>query len=147
MADVVMDVVQAKGIPDDTLLWLLQPTSPFREAQHFHRILEIIRLHGANSVVSVSSVGDSHPSRHYKLSTYGDLVPLFPRLASFDNRQSLKPVFERNGMYYVTTCREFKAKRSFYVPRCKSFLMDRLQSFNINDELDFKLAQAVSQWI
>ena len=41
MADVVTAVIEKFGIKDDALLWLLQPTSPFREVSHFHKILEI----------------------------------------------------------------------------------------------------------
>jgi CMP-N-acetylneuraminic acid synthetase len=146
MAEVVLDALKP-SVPDETLIWLLQPTSPFREANHFHQIVEIFKAQSPGSVIGVTPVGDSHPSRHYKLSTYQDLVPLFPKFASFDNRQNLKPVYERNGMYYVTSARAFREKKTFFVPKCKPFLVDRLRSFNINDELDFRMAQTVSQWI
>lgn len=146
MAEVVLDALKP-SVPDDTLVWLLQPTSPFREPEHFHEIVDIFRVQSPGSVIAITQVGDSHPSRHYKLSTYQDLVPLFPKFASFDNRQALKPVYERNGMYYVTSARAFREKKTFFVPKCKPYVMDRLHSFNINDELDFKMAQAAYQWM
>ena len=148
MADVVLDVLQSRDIKDHVFIWLLQPTSPFRRVEHFREIVQLLELKSPSSVIGVTQVGDSHPSRMYKLSfTHKDLIPFLPKVSSFDNRQDLKPAYERNGMYYVARCREFKEKKTFFIPACKPYLVDRMYAFNINDELDFRLAQEVAKWM
>lgn len=147
MPFVVNNILDSYRVKDYTLVWLLQPTSPFRIQADYEKIKEILNIPDSKSVIAVTPVGDSHPSRHYLKSKFGLLKPILGDKANFENRQNLKPVFERNGLYYVTSAGDFRRSESFYVPRCRAYEVEPLRAFNINDPLDLKLAQVVDSWI
>lgn len=133
----VLNTISETGQFFDFLL-LLQPTAPLRTGKDIDAALFELVNSGCDSVVSVYQVSDAHPARMYRLSD-GILVPYDTEPANH-LRQSLPPVFHRNGAIYA--CRtELLQKHGLLVgPETKPYVMPKERSINIDDELDLAFA-------
>jgi N-acylneuraminate cytidylyltransferase len=94
----------------------------------------------ADSLVSVYKVEDEHPGRMYKTQDE-QLFPLYPNLISL-NRQDLPDIFHRNGSIYISKVDIIK-NGSIYGDKIQKFEMSKTQSINIDDEIDWKLAEII----
>jgi CMP-N-acetylneuraminic acid synthetase len=141
MVDVVKDVVDNFRLKDADYLWLLQPTTPFRERNDFQQIKSLIHTKSAASVISVAPVGGSHPNRMYTIKNQL-LYPL--SRTNFGNRQALAPVYLRNGAFYVVEVGPFRRYGFFYQRPCVPYLMDEKRSVNIDSPEDLLLARAIA---
>lgn len=142
MNDVMKDVFSTGIVADNDYVWLLQPTSPFRETSHFKDILTLIESQQPRSVISVKDVGAYHPNRTYMIRR-GSLHPI--RYTNFDNKQNLKPIFIRNGCFYVFRAAEFKETGTFFIQPCIPYVMDEEHSINIDGPFDLILAKAIHE--
>ena len=117
---------------------ILQPTAPMRLAADIDGALTLLFHPEVDSIVSVYQVSDNHPSRMYRLQD-GYLVPYD---AEPDNhlRQSLPPVYHRNGAIYACTKRLLLDQGLLIGDKAKPYLMPKERSINIDDELDLKFA-------
>lgn len=140
MSNTVLDVLYRTQYSHEDFLWLLQPTSPFRLKSDYEEIDKIIFRHKPASVISVRSIGGEHPDRCYT-NIRGQLKPL--RYTNFENRQSLKSVYIRNGCFYVCKVGTFKATHTFHIDPCMSYEMPDERSVNIDGPLDLMLAKAL----
>lgn len=122
-------------------LWLLQPTSPFRESDDVGIIRSLINSLAPKSVISVTHVGANHPERMYTIN-HGKLWNL--RKANFENKQQLKDVYIRNGCYYVVDIESFLDCKTFYFKRDTiPYIMDKSRSMNIDDSIDLHFARSL----
>jgi len=85
MHGVVEDVIKQFTVSRASLVWLLQPTSPFRLKVDFERIARMFAQE-TSSVISLSSVESNHPNRMYTIKS-NMIHPI--RFTSFQNRQAL----------------------------------------------------------
>lgn len=141
MIPVILDCLDHFEVPDDTWIWLLQPTSPFREPYDFFNIERILDSELAASVISVENKPSHHPIRYYTISNQGYLSPILGKFAQFENRQSLKTCYHRNGCFYVANVREFRRQKSFFLSPCKPYVMSVIQSVGIDEPLDWDVAE------
>lgn len=141
MLDTVMDSLEEYEIHEGTWIWLLQPTSPFRESRHFLEIKKIIDNERYNSIISVKNVGPYHPNRTYSIKNN-----ILYRLkhTNFENKQTLKDLYIRNGCFYVARCGDLVSSKSFYTGKCHGYEMDEKSSINIDGPMDLALAKIVA---
>lgn len=119
---------------------LLQPTTPFREAEDIDNCISMLEASDADSLVSVVNVGANHPLRmkrivdgllvNYIDQGYEDMRP----------RQLLPPVYIRNGAIYLTR-RHTLERGSLVGDRCLAYEMPTSRSLNIDTPDDVALAQ------
>ena len=140
MFNVVEDAISAYGLPDDEYLWLLQPTSPFRTKENAYEIRELLHAESPESLISVTDIGANHPNRTYTIKDK-NLYPL--RYTNFVNKQLLKPVYIRNGCFYVLKVGSFLKRKEFFMKPCIPYEMSAEQSVNIDSRLDLLLARAL----
>lgn len=143
MSDVVNNVCIDLTANDknDSYLWLLQPTTPFRLKKHFEDIKEIITL-GSEAVISVNEMGAYHRDRTYTMK--GPV--LYPqRHTNFKNKQDLHKSYIRNGAFYVVKTISFLKNQSFFIPGRKTYgyIMDDWHSVNIDGPKDLIMARAI----
>lgn len=138
MLDVIKDVINGYSIDNECIVWLLQPTSPFRDDTDYNKILELFKWGQAKSVISVTNVGASHPNRMYTIKD-DKLYPI--RFASFNNKQDLPDIFIRSGHYYVFYCSDFLKEGSFYCSPCMALEIPKARAVNIDDKTDLLLAK------
>ena len=129
---------------DDTeyeALMLLQPTTPFRRTTDIDESIDKLKKQkNAHSVISVTDVQGDHPAR-MKYLRDGILVdPPFCEKKENQNRQELEAMFIRNGAIYLTK-REVLLTNSYKGEICLSHEMPKINSINIDTDLDFKFAE------
>jgi len=122
---------------------LLQPTSPLRNREHIKSAFDEMRLKQAKAIVGVTEADHS-------LTLYNTL-PADNSMSSFVNqedglrrRQDYKEIYFRiNGAIYLIDVPFFQESHNIYRDGCYAFEMDRLSSIDIDDKIDFALAELV----
>ena len=140
--DVILHAVeymQKRGKNYDTVV-LLQPTSPFRNAQH---IEEAIKLYD-NRIEMVVSVKVSDHNPYYTLYEESDNGFLTQsKKAKFTRRQDCPNVYAYNGAIYVMSIDALKTKSITEFDKVKKYEMPELHSIDLDTPLDWDLAEIV----
>ena len=134
-----IDYMQQRGQNYDTVV-LLQPTSPFRNAQH---IEEAIKLYDKRLEMVVSvKVSDHNPYYTlYEESDNGFLTQ--SKKAKFTRRQDCPNVYAYNGAIYVMSIDALKTKSIAEFDKVKKYEMSELHSIDLDTPLDWDLAEIV----
>ena len=135
MLDVVRHAVDELA-PD--VVVLLQPTSPFRRAEHIDACVRLLLESGADAVVSVVEV----PHR-YRPGSLMDLVE--GRVLSrgpVTTRQEKEPVYARNGPA-VLARRADRIGDDLYGGDVRPFVMDEADSVDVDTPSELALAEAL----
>jgi CMP-N,N'-diacetyllegionaminic acid synthase len=122
------------------LVWLIQPTSPFRLKREFLDLKKITEDVGEwSSIVSVKDARSIHPHRMYFMKdflipvTSGGLVDSLPR-------QSLNPVYIRDGAFYIL--RKTNLENNIFLgEKITPYFRNPNLNVNIDNIEDLKFAQ------
>ena len=136
----VLEILESKGENYD-YVFILQPTTPFRHSEDIDETVRLIIKTGADSVIGVVRMYDHHPIRVKKIEN-NRLVPYCVEEDEEARRQDLPPAYLRNGAVYVVK-REIIETGSLRGAFQYPYIMPPERSVNIDDELDFLLAEAV----
>jgi CMP-N-acetylneuraminic acid synthetase len=140
MMDVVKHAINYIG-GDYTYVWLLQPTSPFRDVKDFKVIKSIIESGIYNSVISYKETKD-HPNRTYTIKEEDDKITAHPlRHVNFKNKQDLIPVYIRSGNFYVSKVGAVMETNTFENKPIYPYIVDKIKGINIDSEEDMILAK------
>lgn len=124
---------------DKDLVILLQPTSPLRNAADIDKAVELFLKTDCESVISMCKV-DHSPYWCFKYE--GDkLKPLFGNKFLKMRRQELPEVFRPNGAIYISTVKNLYKNRGFDCDNIVPYIMPPERSIDIDEEIDFKLAE------
>jgi CMP-N-acetylneuraminic acid synthetase len=123
------------------ILVLLQPTSPFRRADHIDTAVTLLTTSGAESVVSVVPVPHQFtPASLMELR--GDLLAPWIDGHAAVRRQDKGTLFARNGPAIVAVKpRLILEEGRLYGAQTRGLVMSREDSLDIDDALDLKLAE------
>lgn len=125
------------GYEPDTLI-LLQPTSPFRTAQHINEALGLFD----ETCEMLVSVKETKSNPYYVLreeNQEGWLVK--SKEGNFVTRQDCPKVYELNGAIYIINIDALKAKHLHEFTKVRKYEIDEVSSHDIDSELDWKLAE------
>jgi CMP-N-acetylneuraminic acid synthetase len=125
-------------------LLLLQPTSPLRTGDDIKRVIHIAQSnHLADSVVSVSEEPSYHPHFAKYVDPSGCLKSFGADSLESTRRQDCYPsaVFN-NGAIYLTR-RDILQRGMILGGYSIAYIMPKERSIDIDDELDFVVAQAM----
>jgi CMP-N,N'-diacetyllegionaminic acid synthase len=139
LVDVLETLAEHEGYRPDVLV-LLQPTSPFRRAEHIDAAVNLLVSSGADSVVTVMQVPHQFtPSSLMQLR--GDRLDSWKEPTS--TRRQDKPVlFARNGPAVIATqSRVILAEHALYGSDTRGVVMSREESFDIDEAFDLKMAE------
>jgi CMP-N,N'-diacetyllegionaminic acid synthase len=143
MIDVVADVLATLARQDyrPDVLVLLQPTSPFRRADHIDTAVDLLISSGADSVVTVMQVPHQFtPTSLMELR--GDRLDSWTDGAAPMRRQDKPVLFARNGPAVVATqSRVILTDHLLYGADTRAFVMSREDSFDIDEAFDLKVAE------
>jgi CMP-N,N'-diacetyllegionaminic acid synthase len=128
-------------IPD--IVVLLQPTSPLRSAEDIDKAIEIFLNNDCNSVISVCLLKHS-PFLTLKIKN-GYLNPLFQEKYFKTRRQDLEDLYAPNGAIFISTTKNFKKFRGFYIEKMLPYIMPPERSIDIDTELDFKISEIIGE--
>jgi CMP-N,N'-diacetyllegionaminic acid synthase len=141
MPPVVQHALLEHGAGVD-LIVLLQPTCPQRKFEDIDAALSLFGEKSIQTVMSVYQVEDHHPARMYRVEE-GRLAPLFPELSEA-RRQDLPAVYHRNGAIYACRRESFERTGLLWDGRPCPYVMPRNRSLNIDDPLDFQIAELLA---
>ena len=127
------------------LIVLLYPTSPFRTSKSIDRAIgEMISHPEADSLRSIRLCSE-HPYKMW-VKENGYLKPFVkeddPNIHTF-SYHLLPEVFIQNASIYITTPSTIRNKKSPAGDIIIPFIMDELESIDINNPLDFEFAESV----
>jgi len=120
---------------------LLQPTSPLRTAgdiQNAYKTLETLR---AKSVASVCEA-DHSPLACNTLPENSSMAH-FLRKGGMRRRQDQPTYYRINGAIYICETAHFAQNTFSYDESCYAYIMDKSHSIDIDDELDFRIAETL----
>lgn len=121
---------------------LLQPTCPLKSFADIDACIELLFTSGADSVVSVVNVGANHPLRMKRIVAGDRLINYVDQgREDMRPRQSLPPVFIRNGAIYVSLRRIVMESDLLVGDDCRAFIMPTERSINIDCFDDLLIAE------
>jgi len=133
-------------IPD--IVVHIRPTAPLRTSKHIDEAIELfLNSPDADSVRSVCRAG-LHPLKMWKTHA-GWLVPFVPpdvygiSEAYNEPRQKLPKAFVQNGAVDVIRTEVINRFHSMAGQRIKPYLMDEIDSVNIDGPMDWALAEVI----
>ena len=122
---------------------LLQPTSPLRESKHIDEAIELLETKDADAVVSVCKMEHS-PLWSNTLDETLSMKDFLRDEVLNKRSQDLEKYYRLNGAIYVCkTERLLEEKSLFLKDNIFAYVMDRESSVDIDEEIDFKLAQSI----
>lgn len=125
------------------ILCLLQPTSPFRKSRDIDLSLEkFINSKNADSLVSINETRRT-PYWMKTIDDRGFIHDFIEHKEINSRRQDLPKIYEPNGAIYIMACSDFVEFETFYTSKTTFYLMDQTSSVDIDDILDFKLAELI----
>ncbi len=123
-------------------LVLLQPTSPFRTAEHIDAAVLLLREQNAETVVSVVPVPHQfNPVSVMKMDGLR-LTPFLPG-PIITSRQEKPPVFARNGPAVLVVRPAVLARGELYGDPTAGYVMDHRDSLDIDTPEDLAMCEAL----
>jgi len=123
---------------------LLQPTSPLRNSKH---IINALKLYNTN-IDMIASVKETTSNPYYVL--FEEDKNNFLRKvkkSNFLTRQSCPKVWELNGAIYIINKKSIFNNEIHNFSKVKKYVMDNYLSIDIDNILDFKIAEYILKTI
>jgi CMP-N,N'-diacetyllegionaminic acid synthase len=125
------------------IIVLLQPTFPLRSLTDIDNAINLLlNDQRADAVISVIKVGDSHPSRMYRMDENNSIAS-FIDTGETNRRQDLESLYIRNGALYIVRVNALFRENTLMPRNKKAYLMDARWSINIDEEIDLDLLEAI----
>lgn len=140
--DVILQAIEHfenKGIYYDHVV-LLQPTSPLRRPEHIKQALSQVK----ESTELLVSVKETDANPYYVLFEENQGILEKSKKGQFTRRQDCPVVYELNGAIYVIAIKALKNK-GYQQLKMEKFIMEKEASIDIDDALDFKIAELLLQ--
>lgn len=124
---------------------LLEPTSPLRTVEDIDHGIEYLLGKKAEAVVSVCDVDKvSSPDYMNTLPLDMSMEDFLPEALKYRVNQNPKQYYRINSAIYICKIEKLLKEKTFFLHKnIYAFLMNRLNSIDINDEQDFLMAEAL----
>lgn len=126
---------------DAPYMVLLQPTSPFRSPGDIGRCLAMLDRDGLDSVATFTEA-TLHPFRAFRIDN-GVPLTFIAGVTPWLPRQRLPAAYELNGAVYAFLADALAEDTGLLFGRSGAVLMDPLRSLDIDDQVDFAVAEAL----
>ena len=122
---------------------LLQPTSPLRNEKHIDEAVELLESKKSNAVVSVCEMEHS-PLWSNTLDESLSMAGFFKSEVVDIRSQDLDKYYRLNGAIYICKTEKLLEEKSFFLKEnIYAYVMDRENSIDIDEEIDFKIAEVI----
>lgn len=142
---VVMDCLElftSRGLEVDTVAMLL-PTAPLRTEKDIESAFEILDSGYASSVIGVCKSNKPESNFRY-IGDNNILRPILPVHKYEVQRQDIPdPVYEVNGAMFMATRKHLEVYKSFHEGNPAAYIMNKINSIDINDLDDFEMVEAL----
>lgn len=120
---------------------LLQPTSPLRNEKHIDEAIDLLNEKDANAVISVCETEHS-PLWCNTLDEELNMSNFLSKEILNKRSQDLPKYYRINGAIYICKTEELLKNKGFFLKdKVFAYIMDKKDSVDIDEEIDFKLAQ------
>lgn len=124
---------------------LLQPTSPLRSTRNIDEAIELLEAKNADAVVSVCEM-DHSPLWSNTLPEDGNMKSFLKDEVLNKRSQDLEKYYRLNGAIYICNTDKLLQEKTFFLKeKIFSYIMPREESIDIDEALDFKIAQTILQ--
>ena len=120
---------------------IMQPTSPLRSKEDIQESFALMREKSADSIIGVCEMEHS-PLWTNTLDEEGRMEGFLSR-GTNQNRQSFQPYYRINGGIYLMQVEKYTNHMALYGSRSYAYKMPKERSIDIDDEMDFFIAQAL----
>lgn len=118
---------------------VLLPTCPIRDVKQIDKAISIFKRKKVKFLISVV---ESKPFEfQFKISKKNFIKKINNIKSSVLNRQKLDKIYTPNGSIYIFNKKEFKNKKSFMTTQTYCFEMDKYNSQDIDDKMDFEIVK------
>jgi CMP-N,N'-diacetyllegionaminic acid synthase len=121
---------------------ILQPPCPFRTAKDIDGAVEFLFKKKAKAVISICEAFQ-HPLWMNVLPPNGCMKDFLTRSIRDKNRQYLPKFFQLNGAIFLGFVDYIKRHKSYYGKETYAYIMPKERSVEIDDIIDFKVAEAL----
>lgn len=125
---------------------VLQPTSPIRKPGHIIDVAKLLIEQNIDSVVSVCKA-DHIPQLYNHLPDNLSMYKFYTGDKKSFNRQDYGLYYRLNGSIYAMKVNEFIKHKSYYIENSRAYIMDKEFSIDIDEEIDFYIAQKLFEYI
>ena len=136
----VMEQYRELGKEFDTVT-LLQPTSPLRDANDIKKAFEVFVEMGADSVVSVCEM--EHSLALCNTLKEDGCMHGFIDASKAGRRQDMQTYYRLNGAIYIQKINCLMNKKDLYGEKSYAYIMDKMNSVDIDDAFDFMIAETM----
>ena len=137
-----LDYYKEQGIAFDYVM-LLQPTSPLRNAGHIYGAVDMLGEKGADAVISVCET-DHSPLWTNTLDETCNMDSFLRKELKNKRSQDLPEYFRLNGAIYLVSTDRLRAEKTIFISNnIYGYKMDRNSSVDIDEELDFIIAETI----
>ena len=133
---VLLDAADRLELGDDDGVVTLLPTSPFRTPGLIDRCVQLFRSSQADTVLTVQRAG-------LKLGTLDHDQAFRPSCEYPAEMHRVEPVWIDNPAVYVTRLSGLRTNRFVLGQRCYGIEIDRIEGHDINEPLDWLVAEAI----
>ncbi|MCK5820705.1 MAG: acylneuraminate cytidylyltransferase family protein [Bacteroidales bacterium] len=121
-------------------LTLLQPTSPLRSASNISDAIKLLDEKEADAIISICKTEHS-PLWSNTLPPDNSLTGFIAENIQKTPSQNLPEYFRLNGALYICNIRRMLEEKTLYLSsNCFGYVMSRKNSIDIDDQVDFDLA-------
>ncbi|WP_430883975.1 cytidylyltransferase domain-containing protein [Fusibacter sp. JL216-2] len=139
-----LSFLEDEGDSPDIVVFL-QPTSPLRTYETINESILMLKEANVDSVIGVQRVYESHPYFMFTENENQELEEYVKIENKPSRRQDVPPCYLINSALYVSKRSYFRDLDDnayvFNINSVKGYVMDRVQSIDINDIVDFHLAE------
>lgn len=140
----VLKEYKQRGQEFDTVT-VLQPTSPLRTQEDIMGAFKFFNDKEANMISSVCEM-DHSPLWSNTLPEDFSMKDFEDEKVAFLPRQSLPTYYRENGAIYLLKTEHLFKAENIYKEKCYAYVMEKNHSIDIDDELDFLLAETVLKY-
>ncbi|MGD9625711.1 MAG: acylneuraminate cytidylyltransferase family protein [Arcobacter sp.] len=122
---------------------LLQPTSPLRNEKHIDEAIELLEIKNADAIISVCEMEHS-PLWSNTLPQDGSMKGFLRDEVLNKRSQDLEKYYRLNGAIYICKTEKLLENKSFFLKEnIFAYIMDRENSVDIDEDIDFKIAEVI----
>lgn len=122
---------------------LLQPTSPLRNFKHIDEAIKLLESKKADAIVSVTEM-DHSPLWSNTLPDDDNMNSFLRDEVKNSRSQDLEKYYRLNGAIYICKTDRLLAEKSFFIKdNIFAYPMDRKSSIDIDEEIDFLIADSL----
>lgn len=124
---------------------LLQPTSPLRSILDINKAYNLFTESNCRSVVSFGEL--NHPTKYSTtISENSNVDDFVDNLQNLPKRsQEFEKEYALNGAIYIFSTIDFAKEKSVFIKPCLAYLMPYERSFDIDEEMDFKICEYLAK--